>query len=281
MSNLGSAQSNGCQCPLGVPWWHGPVTRCPLTPPPPSLLFTGSLVGRCTAMVWTPRKQWNVAPAKSLATAAAHLLRSDPPPWPEQPLSTHAAPPPQQYLAILTSRHSDPLALNFGHMRCWCQDANCCINFGHFKLKVVILMCLEVAQSKVVISKTNHFIHWTRQPPISSPRSLLAQSNSGSADKWCPVQTKPSQVKLTRKHGEYLARARARIVPCLQFYSSLQEVGFIFSPQNYLQHLGFRSQSTERIRHRERGSQQRKLPEHQWNSKLKLFSSNERLLALL
>ena len=35
-------------------------------------------------------------------------------------------------------------------MRCWCQDANCCINFGHFKLKVVILICLEVAQSEVV-----------------------------------------------------------------------------------------------------------------------------------
>ena len=209
MSNLGSAQSNGCQCPLGVPWWHGPVTRCPLTPPPPppSLLFTGSLVGRCTAMVWTPRKQWNVAPAKSLATAAAHLLRSDPPPWPEQPLSTHAAPPPQQYLAILTSRNSDPLALNFGHMRCWCQDANCCINFGHFKLKVVILMCLEVAQSKVVISNTNHFIHWTRQPPISSPRSLLAQSNPGSADKWCPLQTKSGQA---RKKTWRISRPRPR-----------------------------------------------------------------------
>ena len=103
--------------------------------------------------------------------------------------------PAQQYLAILTSRNSDPLALNFGHMRCWCQDVNCCINFGHFKLKVVILMRLEVAQSKVVISNTNHFIHWTRQPPISSPRSLLAQSNSGSVQKWCPLQTKSGQAR--------------------------------------------------------------------------------------
>ena len=134
----------------------------------------------------------------------------------------------------------------------------CCINFWHFKLKVVILICLEVAQSEVVISNTTtHPLDASAAHKFAAltPRSvklrLHGQVGSGQGS---GVRCKPSQVQLARKHGEYREYpASARIAPCLQFYvSRLQEVGFIFSPQNYLQHLAFRSQSTERIQHRER-----------------------------
>ena len=136
----------------------------------------------------------------------------------------------------------------------------CCINFWHFKLKVVILICLEVAQSEVVISNTTtHPLDASAAHKFAAltPRSVKLRlhgqvgSGLGSA-----VVSGANQVRSSSQENmenmESIPPAPG-LLPCLQFYvSRLQEVGFIFSPQNYLQHLAFRSQSTERIQHRER-----------------------------
>ena len=94
----------------------------------------------------------------------------------------------------------------------------CCINFWHFKLKVVILICLEVAQSEVVISNTTtHTLDasaahkFAALTPSSVKLRLHGQVGSGQGS---GVRCKPSQVQLARKHGEHGEYpASARIAP--------------------------------------------------------------------
>ena len=147
----------------------------------------------------------------------------------------------------------------------------CCINFWHFKLKVVILICLEVAQSEVVISNTTtHPLDASAAHKFAAltPRSVKLRlhgqvgSGLGSA-----VVSGANQVRSSSQENmenmESIPPAPG-LLQCLQFYvSRLQEVGFIFSPRTIsnISPSG-RNQQKEYSTEREQ-REQRKLPEHQ------------------
>ena len=147
----------------------------------------------------------------------------------------------------------------------------CCINFWHFKLKVVILICLEVAQSEVVISNTTtHPLDASAAHKFAAltPRSVKLRlhgqvgSGLGSA-----VVSGANQVRSSSQENMENIESILPAPGLLRVYSFTSRVCkklVLSSPPRTISNISpsGRNQQKEYSTEREQ-REQRKLPEHQ------------------